>query len=97
MKLRNILTEEVDLKPMYQHYSLTRLCARVPRGKRAFGKVPRNRGKNATLLSSLSREGITSPAMAVEGATEGATDGAAFEEPYVEHFLAPTRCGRGSW
>ncbi len=64
--------------------ALTRLYARAPRGERARGKVPRNWGKNITLICSLSAEGIGA-AMSVEGAT----DGAAFET-YVEHFLAPT-------
>jgi hypothetical protein len=39
--------------------SMTRLRARAPRGKRAsYGKVPRNRGKNTTLIvpRSLSKE-----------------------------------------
>ena len=27
------------------HTSMTRLRARAPKGKRAYGKVPRNRGK----------------------------------------------------
>ena len=31
--------------------SMTRLVARAPRGERAYGKVPRNRGKNQTLES----------------------------------------------
>ena len=65
--------------------ALTRLYARAPRGERAYGKAPRNWGKNITLISSLSAgEGIGA-AMSVEGAT----DGAAFET-YVKHFLAPT-------
>jgi hypothetical protein len=40
------------------HTSMTRLRARAPRGKRAYGKVPRNRGKNTLRLSprSLSKE-----------------------------------------
>lgn len=64
--------------------ALSRLYARAPRGERAFGKAPRNWGKNLTLICSMSTEGIGA-AMSVEGAT----DGAAFET-YVEHFLAPT-------
>ena len=64
--------------------ALTTLYARAPKGKRAFGKAPRNWGKNLTLIASLSTEGVGA-AMNVEGAT----DGAAFEI-YVEHFLAPT-------
>jgi transposase len=64
--------------------ALTRLYARAPRGERAFGKVPRNWGKNLTLIAAMSAEGM-GQAMSVEGAT----DGAAFEA-YVKHFLLPT-------
>jgi len=64
--------------------ALTTLYARAPRGERAYGRAPRNWGKNVTLVCSLSTEGIRA-AMSVEGAT----DGAAFET-YVERFLAPT-------
>ena len=63
--------------------ALTRLYARSPRGERAYGKAPRNWGKNVTLIASLSTEGMGA-AMSVEGAT----DGVVFET-YVEHFLAP--------
>ncbi len=67
------------------HTSMTRLRARAPRGERAYGKVPRNRGKNETLIASITLEG----GMGESVAMEGATDAAAFEA-YVEHFLAPT-------
>ena len=30
-----------------------RLRARAPRGERAYGRVPRNRGKNLTLIASM--------------------------------------------
>jgi transposase len=67
------------------HTSMTRLYARAPKGKRAYGKVPRNRGKNTTLIAAITlEEGMGAP-MTVEGAT----DSEAFEA-YVEHFLAPT-------
>ncbi len=36
---------------------MTRLRGRAPRGERAYGKVPRNRGKNTTLLASATLEG----------------------------------------
>jgi transposase len=65
--------------------SMTRLRARAPRGKRAYGKVPRNRGKNTTLIASLALKG----GMGISMTVEGATDSEAFEA-YVEHFLAPT-------
>ena len=70
--------------------ALTRLYARAPRGERAFGKVPRNWGKNLTLIAAMSKEGM-GQAMSVEGAT----DGAAFEA-YVKHFSScpPSRRDR---
>ena len=49
-----------------------------------FFKVPRNRGTNTTLLSSMSLEGM-GPSMAVEGSTTKVVF-----EAYVERFLAPT-------
>jgi DDE superfamily endonuclease len=50
--------------------SMTRLRARAPRGKRAYGKVPRNRGKNTTLIASITLEGGMGESMSVEGATD---------------------------
>ena len=67
--------------------SMTRLRARAPKGKRAYGKVPRNRGKNTTLMAAITLEGAMGESMTVEGAT----DAEAFEA-YVEHFLAPSLC-----
>jgi transposase len=67
------------------HTSMTRLRARAPKGERAYGKVPRNRGKNTTLIASISLEGVMGEAMSIEGATD-----AEVFEAYVEHFLAPT-------
>ena len=67
------------------HTSMTRLRARAPKGKRAYGKVPKNRGKNTTLIAAITLEGAMGTSMTVEGAT----DSEAFEA-YVEHFLAPT-------
>jgi transposase len=64
--------------------ALTPLFARAPRGQRAFGAVPRNRGANTTLLAGLSLNGIQAPMI-----LEGAVDTLAFEA-YVEHVLAPS-------
>ena len=69
------------------HTSMTRLRARAPKGKRAYGKVPRNRGKNTTLIASITLEGGMGGSMSIEGAT----DSEAFEA-YVEHFLTPSLC-----
>src|ERR687890_2147215 len=65
--------------------SMTRLRARAPRGKRACGKVPRNRGKNTTLIAAITLQGGMGESMTLEGAT----DALAFEA-YVEHVLAPS-------
>jgi transposase len=63
--------------------ALTPLYARAPKGRRAHGRVPRNRGKNTTLLACLSLEGVGASMI-----IEGAVNALAFEA-YVEHFLAP--------
>jgi transposase len=67
------------------HISMDRLRSRAPRGERAFGRVPKNRGKNLTLIASMSLYGM-GESMCIEGATDAAL---AFEL-YVEHFLAPS-------
>src|SRR5258708_15809348 len=51
--------------------ALTPLYARAPKGQRAYGSVPRNRGKNTTLMASLSLEGMGA-AMFVEGSSNEA-------------------------
>jgi hypothetical protein len=66
------------------HTSMDRLRSWAPRGLRAYGKVPKNRGKNTTLIASMSLCGM-GEAMCIEGPT----DSEAFEV-YVEHFLAPS-------
>ena len=65
------------------HTSMTRRRARAPRGSRARGAVPRNRGAVTTLLTGLSLAGMV-PAMMVEGGT----DTAVFAT-YLQHFLLP--------
>jgi transposase len=67
------------------HTSMARLKARAPRGERAYAKVPRNRGKNQTLIASMSLRGGMGEAICIEGATD-----AELFETYVEEFLAPT-------
>lgn len=49
--------------------------AYAPKGQRAYCSVARNRGKNTTLLSSMSLRGM-GPSMVVEGANDGAVFGA---------------------
>jgi transposase len=63
---------------------LARLFGWAPRGKRCRGRVPRNQGKNLSVIAALSLGGITA-AMTIEGAI----DGPAFLQ-YVEQILAPT-------
>jgi transposase len=65
--------------------SMTRLRSRAPKGKRAYGKVPRNRGKNQTLIASISLEGGMGEAISIKGGTD-----AELFERYVEDFLAPS-------
>jgi hypothetical protein len=50
------------------HTSLSPIYGYAPRGERLRLSVPRRRGKNTTLLSSMSLEGM-GPSLAVEGAT----------------------------
>jgi transposase len=79
----------VFVDEMGTHTSLAPLHAYAPIGQRAFFEVPRNRGKNTTLLTSLHSGGM-GPSMAVEGATTSRVF-----ETYVERLLAPAlRPGR---
>jgi transposase len=73
----------VFVDEMGTHTSLAPLYAYAPVGERAFFKIPRNRGKNTTLLTSLHQGGM-GPSMAVEGATTSRVF-----ETYVERLLAP--------
>jgi hypothetical protein len=54
------------------HTSMTRLYARAPRGERAYGRVPRNRGKNETLIASITLGAAMGASMTVEGGTDAA-------------------------
>jgi transposase len=65
------------------HIGLTPLYARAPKGKRAYGKVPRNRGKNLTLIAALTWTGMGESML-----IEGAANAVAFEQ-YIEKILAP--------
>ena len=66
------------------HTSLAPIYGYAPRGERLRLSVPRKRGKNTTLLSSMSLEGM-GPSLTVEGATT-----AVVFEAYVEQVLAPS-------
>src|SRR5215208_7407227 len=73
----------VFVDEMGTHTSLAPLYAYAPVGERAFFELPRNRGKNTTLLTSIDRGGM-GPSLAVEGATN-----ARVFETYVKRLLAP--------
>lgn len=73
----------VFVDEMGVHTSLAPVHGYAPKGERLRLSVPRNRGKNTTLLSSMTSEGM-GPSMAVEGPTTSEVF-----ESYLEHFLAP--------
>jgi transposase len=64
--------------------SLTRLYGWAPHDRRATGSVPRNHGKNTTLVAALTPDGLQVPWM-----IEGAMDTATFVW-YITEQLAPT-------
>ena len=65
------------------HTAMTRTHARAPKGQRAYGSVPRNRGGNLTLLAALSNTRIQA-----EWVIEGSVDGDVFVT-WLEHVLLP--------
>jgi hypothetical protein len=74
----------VFVDEMGTNTSLSPIYGWSKKGQRARCAVPRNRGKNTTLLASMSLEGM-GPSLAVEGATTTRVF-----ETYVERVLAPT-------
>lgn len=66
------------------HLGLVRTHARAPRGERAVGSAPRNRGQNRTTVTSLRPAGFGGGLL-----VEGGITTAGFEA-YVGHILAPT-------
>lgn len=74
----------VFVDEMGVHTSLAPIYGYARRGERLNLSVPRNRGKNTTLLSSMTLTGM-GPSLAVEGATT-----ARVFETYVEKVLAPS-------
>jgi transposase len=75
----------VFVDEMGVHTSLAPLYGYSRKGERVRLEVPRNRGKNTTLLASMTLLGGMGETMAVEGST----DKEVFEA-YVERVLAPT-------
>jgi transposase len=74
----------VFVDEMGTNVSLSPLYAWSFKGERAFGSAPRNWGKNVTLLSSITVEGLGA-CLAVEGSTTRE-----IFETHLEHVLAPT-------
>jgi transposase len=72
----------VFVDEMGVHTSLAPIYGYAPVGERLQLPVPRNRGKNTTLLWSMTTEGM-GPSLAVEGATT-----ARVFETYLEQVLA---------
>jgi transposase len=72
----------VFVDEMGTNTSLAPIYAWAPKGRRAYSKVPRNRGSNTTLLASITTEGM-GPCIAVVGSVIQA----AFEA-YVEQSLS---------
>ena len=64
--------------------ALTPRHARAPKGKRAIAKAPRNWGKNVTLISSISLEGMGA-SMSIEGSSDTDSFGL-----YMREVLAPS-------
>ena len=66
------------------HLGMTRRYSRAPRGERAYGTAPGSRGKNRTLITSLTLAGI-GPGLLLDEAIDRETfDG------YIIHRLVPT-------
>jgi transposase len=63
--------------------ALTPRYGRAPKGERARGRAPRNWGKNVTLISSISVEGM-GPSMSIEGSSDTDSFGI-----YMREILAP--------
>jgi transposase len=79
----------VFVDEMGTNISLSGLYGYALKGRRAYVKVPRNRGANTTLLASMSLKGM-GPCVAVEGPTT-----ATVFEAYIEKALVPSlRCGQ---
>jgi len=74
----------VFVDEMGTNTSLSPLYGWAKKGERAYCSVPRNRGKNTTLLASMSLAGM-GPSLAVEGATT-----ARVFETYLERVLVPS-------
>ena len=81
----------VFVDEMGSNTSLHELYAYAPKGERAYCSVARNRGKNTTLLASMSLSGM-GPSMVVEG---GACPGRCSKA--ISGRCSSPRWGKGTW
>jgi transposase len=79
----NAPTRVVFLDECGFHTALTRRYGRAPSDERAVGQVPRNWGKNQTLICAMQCSGPVAPVV-----IEGAVNGDVFEW-YVRELLCP--------
>lgn len=77
--LRLVFVDESGFK-----LDMTPTHAYAPKGERAYGNVPKNRGENTSLIAAMSLNEGVNAAMTLTGAV----DGAAFET-YVIEVLCP--------
>ncbi len=64
--------------------ALTPRYARAPQGERAYAKAPRNWGRNVTLISSITLDGM-GPSMSIEGSSDTESFGI-----YMRDVLSPS-------
>jgi transposase len=74
-----------ETSTIHQRGPHPQVYARAPRGERARGKAPSNRGKNVTLVSSITLEG-----MAASMSIEGSSDTDSSFSIYMREILAPS-------
>ena len=83
-RLRSIDAERlVFVDECSTNIAFTPRYARAPKGERAFGKTPRNWGKNVTLISSITLEGMGA-SMSIEGPSDTESFGL-----YMRNVLVP--------
>lgn len=83
-RLRSVEAERlVFVDESSTNIAFTPRYARAPKGERAYGKAPRNWGKNVTLISSITTEGM-GPSMSIEGSSDTVSFGL-----YMRNILAP--------
>ena len=82
----------VFVDEMGTNVSLSPIYGWSKKGRRAYGSVPRNRGRNTTVLASMSVEGM-GPSLAVEGATPPPGSSKRTWSGYWHHL----RCAKLKW